>query len=277
MGRTKSLKERYYPETEFGGYTRVSGTISFFGRVRALLRPEMVVLDVGCGRGAAADRLEKNPWERCRIFKGQCQRVLGIDVDRAGDQNPFIDEFRPIEGPTWPIESESIDLLVSDAVVEHVDDPDQFFSECSRVLKPGGYLCIRTPNRWSYVALGASIVPNKYHARVVGKLQRGRQAKDVFPTFYRANTVRAMRGLLRRHGFEGCVYRHIAEPNYLTFSRWSYAIGVYLHRWLPAVFWPVLFVFARRTGTRSASAKNVSQSGVQLRKREAITLEGSNP
>jgi SAM-dependent methyltransferase len=248
MTRNKGLKETYYPESEFGGYSRVSGTIAFFGRVRALLRPEMVVLDVGCGRGATADRLEKNPWERCRIFKGDCKKVIGIDVDAAGRENSFIDEFRPIENNTWPIDTASIDLLVSDAVVEHIEQPDQFFAECGRVLKPGGFLCIRTPNRWSYVAIGASIVPNQFHAKVVGKLQPGRKSKDVFPTYYRANTITAMRRQLKKHGFHGYVYRHIAEPNYLRFSRWSYAMGVCLHRWLPAQFWPVLFVFAKRLG-----------------------------
>jgi SAM-dependent methyltransferase len=246
MSRTKSLKETYYPEAEFGGYSRVSGTISFFGRVRALLKPDMIVLDVGCGRGAAADRLEKSPWERCRIFKGDCKRLIGIDVDKAGQENTFIDEFRAIESATWPVENASVDLLFSDAVLEHIEDPNQFFAECNRVLKPGGYLCIRTPNRWSYVAIGASIVPNQYHAKVVGKLQRGRPAKDVFPTYYRANTVQAIKRQLKKHGFKGCVYRHIAEPNYLGFSRWSYAMGVYLHRWMPSLFWPVLFVFAKK-------------------------------
>jgi len=256
MGRTKSLKETYYPETEFGGYSRVCGTVSFFGRVRALLKPEMVVLDVGCGRGATVDRLEKNPWEHCRIFKGACKRVIGIDVDMAGQENTFIDEFRPIDAASWPVETASVDLLVSNAVVEHVENPDQFFAECGRVLKPGGFLCIRTTNRWSYAAIGAAIVPNQYHAKIVGKLQRGRQAKDGFPTYYRANTIQAMKRLLRKHGFEGCVYRHIAEPNYLMFSRWSYAIGVYIHRWLPSLFWPVLFVFAKRTGDDRVNSHN---------------------
>lgn len=236
MGRTKTLKETYYPETEFGGYSRVDGTIAFFSRVRSLLKPDMTILDVGCGRGAAVDRLERNPWERCRVFKGDCKRVLGIDVDKAGYENPLMDEFRLIESSTWPVESNSIDLLYSDAVVEHVKNADEFFSECRRVLKPGGYLCIRTPNRWSYVSLGARIVPNRYHANLVGKMQHGREAKDVFPTYYRANTLSAIKRLLKRNGFNGYAYRHIAEPSYLGFSRLSYALGYYLHRWMPSVF-----------------------------------------
>ena len=246
MRQPLGLKERFYPECRFGGYTRVDGTVAFYNRVRSLAGPDMVALDVGCGRGAFADRLQENPWEECRVLKGRCQRVIGIDVDPAGEQNPLMDEFRRIDGARWPVESESVDLLVSDAVLEHVPEPEQFFAECRRVMKPGGLICIRTPNRWSYVSIIAWIVPNRFHAKVVGAVQPGRQAKDVFPTLYRANSVRRLRRLLDAHQFDGCVYRHIAEPGYLGFSSLTYAAGVYLHRWLPQMAWPTLFLFARK-------------------------------
>lgn len=249
MSKSKGLLETYYPESQFGGYSRVDGTIPFFGRIQSLAQPQMVVLDVGCGRGNAAERFATNPWEKCRLLKGRCRHVIGIDVSPAGEQNPLLDEFRRIEGDDWPVETESIDLLYSDAVLEHVERPEKFFSECHRVLKPGGLLCIRTPNRWSYISMIASLVPNRWHAKVVSYVQKGREARDVFPTFYRANTPRAIRRLLRDHGFDGCVYPHISEPNYFGFSRLLYAIGVYVHRWLPSLFWPLLFVFARRDGS----------------------------
>jgi len=246
MNRSSSLMERYYPECKFGGYSRVDGTVAFFTRVQALARPEMVVLDVGCGRGAAADRFHEHPWERCRVLKGRCKKVIGIDVAPVGHTNPLVDEFRRIEGEQWPVETASIDLLVSDAVLEHVPSPDQFFAECQRVVKPGGVICIRTPNRWSYISIAARLVPNRFHGRIVEKVQPGRESKDVFPTYYRANTLRALRRLMAAHQFEGCVYRHIAEPSHLRFSRLAFAFGVFMHRWLPQAMWPVIFLFARR-------------------------------
>jgi SAM-dependent methyltransferase len=246
MGRSKVQEEKYYPEREFGGYSRVDGTMAFYGRVQSLLRPDTIVLDVGCGRGESVERMQDHPWEKCRILKGDGRKVIGIDVSDAGTQNSSIDEFRLIEGDRWPIDSGTIDLLVADSVLEHLPDPEQFFGECSRVVKPDGLICFRTPNRWAYVSLAAAIVPNRLHAKVVGFLQPSRKEEDVFPTQYRANTIRALQRLLRKHHFTGCVYRHIAEPSYFMFSPLAYQLGVYLHRWLPSLFWPALFVFARR-------------------------------
>ena len=246
MTRVKVQEENFYPERKFGGYSRVDGTVAFFGRVQALARPEMVALDVGCGRGAVVDRLNDNPWEKCRILKGACKKVIGIDVSDAGRENVFIDEFRKIEGDVWPVETASIDLLVADAVLEHLADPDRFFAECARVVKPGGYVCFRTPNKFAYYALAAAIIPNSLHGKVISKVQPGRQEHDVFPTHYRANTIRTLKRLLKNHRFEGCVFRHISEPSYFLFSNWVYAIGVFVHRWLPSVFWTALFVFGRR-------------------------------
>jgi SAM-dependent methyltransferase len=246
MTRPKLREERFYPEREFGGYSRVDGTIAFFGRVQSLLRPDSMVLDVGCGRGEVVDRLPDNPWEKCRILKGPGRKVIGIDVSDDGRQNTLIDEFRQIVGAQWPVESGSVDLLVADAVLEHLPEPDAFFAECSRVVKPGGVVCFRTPNRWTYYALAAAIIPNKFHAKVISFVQPGRKEQDVFPTVYRANTIRSLQRLLKDHQFQGCVFRHISEPNYFLFSPLAYWMGMYLHRWLPALFWPTLFVFARR-------------------------------
>lgn len=41
-----------FPEIGAGGYTSRDGTVEFYGRVQALLRPTMHVLDFGAGRGA---------------------------------------------------------------------------------------------------------------------------------------------------------------------------------------------------------------------------------
>jgi len=197
--------ERYYPECRFGGFTRIDGTIAFFVRVNALLQPDFTVLDVGCGRGEYVE--DTNAYRKnLRILKDKVQRVIGIDVDEADRENPCIDEFRRIEGERWPLDDQTADMIVCDNVVEHVPDPDAFFEECRRVLKPGGTLCVRTPNVRSYFGIASRLIPSRKHSAVLDRVQDERKEEDVFPTFYRCNTRGCLKRMMERHGFDACVF-----------------------------------------------------------------------
>jgi SAM-dependent methyltransferase len=237
----------YYPESRFGGFTDIDGTIIFFARIRSLVDAESTVLDVGCGRGAAHS-VDPVPFRRnLRNLRGTVRRVIGIDVDEAARENPMIDEFRKIEGPAWPIEDNSIDLVMADNVLEHLPDPPQFFAEARRVLKDGRYLCIRTPNRWSYIGIASSLVPNRHHRTVLRAAQPKREEQDVFPTLYRCNSVRRIRAAMRKHGFDAVVYGYEAEPSYLGFSKVAYMLGVWHQRWAAGFMKPAIFGFGRLT------------------------------
>jgi SAM-dependent methyltransferase len=237
---------RYYPESRFGGFTNVDGSIAFYLRVRSLLTASAFVLDVGCGRGARAD--DPVPVRRdLRILKGRCRHVLGIDVDKHITENPFVDEYRPIEGDRWPVEDGQVDLCLSDNVLEHVSDPDRFFAECRRTIKPGGYLCLRTPNALNYISLASKIIPRRFQLAVLKKVSHTeRQEEDIFPTVFRCNTRRRLRKMLDKHGFEHCVYGFEAEPYHLSLCRLTYWLGVMHQRLAPNVLKSTLFAFARK-------------------------------
>jgi SAM-dependent methyltransferase len=237
-------KETFYPEAYFGDFTDIDGTVAFFTRVNALIDPSFVVLDVGCGRGAYNEdpvKFRKN----LRILKGKAAQVIGIDLDLNAKENPCLDDFRLIKGDDWPIESNSIDLIVCDNVLEHVPDPDRLFVEIHRVLKNGGYLCLRTPNRWSYIAIAATLIPNSYHSNVVAFAQDGRKQEDVFPTVYKCNSVRKLKNIMEKNGMESVVYGHEAEPSYLSFSKIAYFLGVIYQRFSPKFIKSELFAFGK--------------------------------
>jgi SAM-dependent methyltransferase len=240
----------YYPESAFGGYSNLDGTVVFHQRIRSLLTPSSVVLDIGCGR--AGKRLEDSVLIRRNLcnHRGSCARLIGIDPDPMAEADTeLVDEFRKLDDlDHWPIESESIDLALADFVLEHVQNPDSFFSECNRVIKPGGVLCIRTPNFASYFGIISWLIPNRFHKKVATSLQPGREAVDVFPTVYRCNTRGKIRRMLRRYGFQGCVYGYEAEPSYFSRSFVLYTLGVVHQKLAPNVLKISLHAFARKVG-----------------------------
>ena len=245
MSDQRRLAGVFYPETVFGGFTRVDGTIAFYQRVNALLESGSTVLDVGCGRGEYAEDPVESRREQ-RVLRGKCASVIGVDSDPAAAGNRYVDEFRLICSDTWPVGETTVDLCLADNVLEHVERPEAFLAECRRVLKPNAHLCIRTANALGYPAVAARLTPNAAHSAILGRVQPDRQAADVFPTFYRCNTARRLRHDLRAAGFEACVYGHGPEPSYLGFSSVAYAVGVAWTRLVPSVLQATLFAFARR-------------------------------
>lgn len=236
---------RWYPEVTVGGFTHVDATVAFYARINSLLQASSVVLDVGCGRGAAAD--DPVPWRRdLQNLRGKCERVIGADVDPAAAENPWIDEFHLIEDSRLPVSDGSVDLCFADAVVEHLNDVDAFFSECSRVLRPGGHLLVRTPNAWNYATIATRLIPNRFHARVLARVQPSRKHEDIFPTVYRCNTARKLRRQLERHGLRPVIVPFESEPAYLSFSRSLYALGVMHQRYAPPLFRRTLMAFGTK-------------------------------
>ena len=208
------------PEIAAGGYARDNGGIQFFGRVNALLRPDMTVIDLGAGRGTVFQSGIDGYYERLARLQGKVARVIGIDVDEAIKDHPHLDE-RHVIGPSdaFPVASGSVDVIVADWVLEHVADPVSFSKEIERVLKPGGWLCARTPNRWGYVGIGARIIPNKMHTRLLKRLWPERHDVDVFPVAYRLNSHGDIRRYFAAERWRNCCYMFNATPRYASTSK----------------------------------------------------------
>jgi SAM-dependent methyltransferase len=176
------------------------------------------VLDLGAGAGIVKETR----------FGGECcktvTRVVGVDPDPRVLENPYLDEAAVGVGEKIPFADATFDVVFSNNVLEHLDAPQAVFQEVFRVLKPGGTFIAKTPNRWHYVPLIAQLTPHAFHEIVNQK--RGRDRHDTFPTRYRANSSRAVRGLCSKVGFERPqVKLHEGRPEYLRFNGFTYLIG----------------------------------------------------
>jgi SAM-dependent methyltransferase len=191
-----------------------------------------------------------SPYRRnLAVLKGKAKRVIGVDVDQVILDNNFLDEAHVINGgAALPISSASIDLIVSDWTFEHIENPKFVAAELSRVLKPGGWICARTPNRWGYIGLGTNIVPNRLHTRILKRLQPGsyRDERDIFPTVYQMNTMRIICRLFPEDHFENFSYTYSSEPVYFGDLALAWRIMKILFSIVPSSLQSYLFIFLRK-------------------------------
>ncbi len=154
-----------------------------------LVKPGMRVLHAGCG-------WDKN--EVSRPFKDSCE-VIGVDLDPRV-QLMFHSEFHLGSICDMPFEDNSIDLVFSEYVLEHVDDPQSAVQEMTRVLKPGGQILILTPNLWCYKSLVARFTPQKIH-HLMGRIRYGEgHEEDMYATVFRYNTITRIKRLTKSSG-----------------------------------------------------------------------------
>jgi SAM-dependent methyltransferase len=73
---------------------------------------------------------------------------IGMDIEQSGHkhQREYIDVF--YDGETFPFEENTFDSLVFFEVLEHVFNPDTFFKQISKVVKPGGNCLVTIPFIW---------------------------------------------------------------------------------------------------------------------------------
>lgn len=204
-----------YVEYDAGGYAHCDCTVAFYTRIDALLSAEHVILNLGAGRGANIIADPSAYRRKVQTFKGRAHRVIGLDVDPVVMENPDLDEAYVIGLDTrWPISDASVDLLISDHVFEHVSNPGFVASEIYRVLKPGGWLCARTPTKWGYIGIATRAIPNHLHVALLKRLQPDRKAEDVFPTVYSMNSLSALRRYFPRHRWAHHSYGYNGVPAY---------------------------------------------------------------
>lgn len=144
-------------------------------------------------------------------------------------ENPYLDEARVADAGGIPYEDGLFDLVFADNVMEHLDQPAQVFAEIARVLKPGGVLLFKTPNRSHYVPLIARLTSHGFH-QFYNRL-RGRDDEDTFPTCYLANSKAQVAALAAATGFEvSAIERIESRPEYLRLTAPTYLVGAAYER-----------------------------------------------
>jgi SAM-dependent methyltransferase len=238
--------ERMRPEVGVGGFSHRDSAVDFYTLVNALVGPESTVVDFGAGRGAFLN--DQSAYRRSlRLFKGRVAEVIGIDVDPVVATNPALDRHYVIspESPL-PLADESVDVIISDWTFEHVTRPDHFAAELKRVLKKGGWICARTPNKWGLTGIASRSIPDGAHPLLLKRLSPRRLKKDVFPVAYKLNTSRAIRDHFPPSDFRDYSYLENGDPSYFGESAALWKATETLFRLLPNRLAAKYFIFLQK-------------------------------
>lgn len=112
------------------------------------------IVDVGCGSG--------------RLFGfvgGLFERYVGVDVI-AYDGFPRGAEFveADLEHMPVPLADRIANVVVAVETIEHLENPRAFMRELMRLVRPGGWVAVTTPNQLSLMSKLKLVVSNEFPA-----------------------------------------------------------------------------------------------------------------
>jgi 2-polyprenyl-3-methyl-5-hydroxy-6-metoxy-1,4-benzoquinol methylase len=112
-------------------------SISYLNEIRSYIKRGDIIVDIGCGGGALLD-----------LLKNYCSVTIAIEPNKNFQES--LKErghivFDSIDQCKQQF-SNKADFVVSNHVIEHVNQPDDFIKSIKQILKPGGISFVLTPN-----------------------------------------------------------------------------------------------------------------------------------
>jgi SAM-dependent methyltransferase len=193
--------KKYYP-------TYVSKSERFKELLLPYLNLNIDMVDLGCGRGLETS-IPYRELTRCSY---------GLDISESVFSNRTI--HHPLQGSVYdiPLPEASVDLAVNQELLEHLEFPQQMFHETARILRPNGIFAVMTPNLWDPFMIVSFLTPYSFH-KFVNRVLYDIDPADVFPTWYRANTLGSLKKLGARAGLELVRHEYFkCNPGSLSFS-----------------------------------------------------------
>jgi SAM-dependent methyltransferase len=166
-------------------------------------------LDFGCGRGTTDDELVP-------IRRQMNETVyVGVDLDFASLCDCNESNRICAAGSLLPFRDVTFDVVSSNMVFEHLENPCNILEELRRVLVPGGTLIVHTSSSLHYMLLIgrflSCVVPEYFYRKLVSWVT-GRNERYIFETHYKANTVGRLSELATKCGMRVTSVSYLITP-----------------------------------------------------------------
>lgn len=153
------------------------------------------ILDIGCGDGQLLYLLKKELQSKNDV------KYYGLDISLA--ENKY--NLNMIKGNcefNLPIKNNSIDLVLSNQVLEHLINTDDFFSEINRIMAKDGVAVVSTANLSSiqnvfFILLG--LQPLGYHT---SRYHLEKWQLPVYGAHVKLFNIQSLKDISKYHGFK---------------------------------------------------------------------------
>jgi SAM-dependent methyltransferase len=184
-------------------------------------RPGCTLLDVGCADGQLTAHVARHVG---------AARTVGLELreDLLERAQARLDDARKADlNEPWPLPDESVDVLHSNQVIEHLPRTDHFMREVRRVLRHEGYALVSTNNLASWhniVSLVLGLQPPPCHVSDVALIGNplspgdGDRGAEGF-MHLRLFTGRSLAALAGLAGLAGLAVEYAAGAGYYLLTR----------------------------------------------------------
>lgn len=186
-------------------------------------------------------------------MRQRAEESLYVGVDMDMDSLRDCSEANRVSADvgSLPFPDGSFDLVTSNMVFEHLEDPAAALREANRVLDQEGVLIVHTASSLHYMLLVgrflSCILPRRVYADLVSRYT-GRRKEDIFPTRYRANTAMRFSRAAAEAGFRGGFITFLDTP--LDFPKGIQSFEAHMRRFLPrSLRGTMLAVYIKRQWT----------------------------
>lgn len=131
--------------------------------------PRKTLIDIGAGEGYIAIEMAKLGLS---VIACDLANEALDNIDRAKKQFNLLNiKLIQCNAEAIPIERESVDYIVANAILEHLPNEKKAVEEWKRILKPRGKMFITVPLKYRY--LWPFLIPINYvHDKRIGHLRR---------------------------------------------------------------------------------------------------------
>ncbi len=185
-----SLIAKIFPNTKHSAYGH------YREEVRRNLADNISVLDIGGGKRCTFA-------DECRTHTGVKIIALDVSAEELAFNNDADEKivFDIASGKRVPLEDESVDMVTSSSVLEHLKNLENAVKEVRRILKPGGKFISVLPCKFALFAIINQLLPNWLARKILFAIMPEAKGFCGFVAYYDRCYYPALKNLLSRNGF----------------------------------------------------------------------------